>query len=155
MDGNDVVELLPVLCIVPLFVLVALAVIPWGMSLRRSYIQQQGMELDNIAKAIQNQRAILDLDLVPTYNGVHKMYVARSMFNDEHIAAVLTERAIETTRAKPLDRLQTLNYAPRIAGAEAQANADMQDAMSAIDGLLDATGGELDMHVGSNGNGKH
>ena len=159
MDMNDVVELSPLFCLGPLLLVGAILFVHWAVSFyfdtdRRRLTNEQ-LRLQNVGLHIANVRAELDLPLVPVYNGVHKMYVARQMLVDGEVASTLVERAIETTRAKPLDQLQNLNYAPRIAGADAQASADMQDAMSTIDGLLEGTGGELDMRMGANGNGKH
>lgn len=160
MDTTDFVELLPIFCLVPLLLVGGILAVHWGIHLffstNKQTLELEQLRLQNQGLQLQNARAKLDLPLVPVYNGVHKMFVARALLNDAQIATELTARAIETTRRKPLDELNHLTYAPRIAGADAQADADLASAMDSIDSLLDRSGGELDMHTGAvNGNGKH
>lgn len=95
-------------------------------------------------------RRFLDAHLVTVRLGLNEMPVSRGALGSITAVLHLLQQAIETTRRKPLDELQTLTYAPRLSENNSGIDPAQEEATAAIEQIL----GSID-NVHTNGASAH
>lgn len=94
-------------------------------------------------------RRFLDAHLVTMRLGLNEMPVSRRALGNPTAALHMMSQAIETTRRKPLDEVQTLTYAPRLSENNQTTDPGLDEATETLGAIM---GGFAPQ---TNGNGSH